>query len=125
MRDPNLALAGVRIELERMLLNLAAVYGIKHDAKASAIQIARALRQSDVMEEPPYRLVTSVMRVASAAVHGREVSAEDAERTIGYAEAFVEWFIPFMAGGVSHARFERERPELADEVTRTLRGGAG
>jgi hypothetical protein len=95
--DPNLALAGVRMELEPMLRNLATVYQVDYDERAAPMQVARLLREQGVLRKEEDELLRQIISVASRAVHGQDVSREDALRTIKAAEIFRDAYLAHMA----------------------------
>lgn len=106
--DPNLALAGLRMEIERMLQNMAKVAGIEYDQfRTSPGRLIGLLRSKQVIEPDEYELLRSVINVANAGLHGRDVSAEDARRTIQYAEAFKDSYLAFIAGAISRLDLEK------------------
>ena len=96
--DPNLALAGLRMELDRMLQNLASVYGVEYDRlRASPGRFSGLLRAKGVLEADEYELLRSIVNVANAALHGKDVSKQDALRTIDSAEVFRDTYLARMA----------------------------
>ena len=98
-QDPNLALAGLRMELERMLQNMARSVGLKYDERrTSPGRFSGLLRSEGILEEEEYQLIRSIINVANAALHGQDVSTNDAIRTIRSAEAYLDTYIPFMHG---------------------------
>ena len=106
-QDPNLALAGLRMELERMLQNMALVCGVKFDKRrTSPGNFSRLLKTEGVLEDEEYRLIRSIVDVANAALHGQDVSRTDAVRTITSAEAFLDTYIPFMHGALDRHQSE-------------------
>jgi hypothetical protein len=106
--DPNLALAGLRMEIERMLQNMAKVAGIDYDRfRTSPGRFSALLKTREVIEPDEYELLRSVINVANAALHGRDVTAADARRTIESAEAFKDSYLAFMSGAISRIEIER------------------
>jgi hypothetical protein len=114
--DPNLALAGLRMELERMLQNMAKVSGIEYNPlRTSPGRFVGLLRSKDVIEKEEYDLLRTVINVANAALHGRDVNAEDARRTIQSAEAFKDSYLSFMAGALSRLSVDSRLPGSISE----------
>ena len=70
--DPNLALAGLRIEIEKELLNLASRHGISTN-RYSVMQIAKELTQQNVFGAGAYLAVGDLMGLLNNAVHGAKV----------------------------------------------------
>lgn len=87
--DPNVALAGLRMEMERMLKNVASrgSDGFK-SSQRSAREAAAELRSEGILPNTQYQLLSSILGTANAAMHGESVSKEDAARVIDAAEAF-------------------------------------
>jgi len=101
-RDPSLALAGLRMELERMLQNMARVAHVDYEpTRTSTGKLAGVLRGREVLEQDEYDLLRSIINVANAALHGRAVESTDALRTIESAEAFKDSYLSFMAGALA------------------------
>lgn len=111
--DPNLALAGLRMELERMLQNLSEASGaydnrtslyssgisLSVDTRritASAGQMLRHLRSTGILGQDEFELLQSILHIANAALHGRDATEDEAVRVIKSAEAFKEFYLAFM-----------------------------
>lgn len=110
-RDPNLALVGLRMEIERMLQNMAAVSRVTYDpVRTSLGKFAGLLRSREVLEQSEYDLLRSIINVANAALHGRDVSVDDARRVIEWAEAFKDTYLSFMAGSLDRMEAEGIQP---------------
>ncbi len=100
--DPNLALAGLRMEIERMLQNMARVSGVEYDPfRTTPNRFIGLLRSKDVLGPEEYDLLRSVISVANAALHGRDVTEGDAQRTIQSASAFKDSYLAFMDPAIS------------------------
>lgn len=77
-RDPNLALAGLRIEIEKRLSSLAGIHGLNPRHPLSVGQSLRALAQADVLTKEERSILTDMVDMLNAAVHGAEVDSRAA-----------------------------------------------
>lgn len=74
--DPRLALAGIRIEIEKRLNELAAAYDL--EPRGGILHILRTLRQHEALEWQEAEVLGHVNRVLNMAVHGAELSPDAA-----------------------------------------------
>ncbi|NOY39009.1 MAG: hypothetical protein GXO95_01880 [Nitrospirae bacterium] len=70
--DPNLALAGLRIEIEKRLIQLAEAKGI-HVQSASVIRLMRLLAEHGVLTKQEHSVLADMIGLLSSAVHGATV----------------------------------------------------
>jgi hypothetical protein len=77
-RDPNLALAGLRIEIERRLSLLAEIHGQASRRPLGIGQALRALAQAGVLTDEERSLLADMVNLLNAAVHGAEVDSRAA-----------------------------------------------
>jgi len=105
-KDYHLALVGVRIEIEKILRNMAQLFNLEMSAKPTINNLLRVLRRVSVLEEDEYALLQSVIKLANEAAHGNSVQEEYAIRAIESAKAFVDHYIPFMTGGMDRVEAE-------------------
>jgi hypothetical protein len=75
--DPNLALAGLRIELERRLRQLAESHGMKTDA-VSMGKLLRDLNQRELINGVERSVLADLAGLLNSAVHGAEVDRQAA-----------------------------------------------
>lgn len=73
-QDPRLALAGLRIDLELMLKNLATGFGIQLQEKESNLKINRKLLEGGAITTAQFQLINKLLDIVNAAIHGVEVS---------------------------------------------------
>ncbi|MBI5842686.1 MAG: hypothetical protein HZB19_21555 [Chloroflexi bacterium] len=73
--DPNLALAGLRIEIERRLLKIAESHGIDIRSKGGVASIARSLKEADLLSGNEYSALLDIVVLLNSAVHGHTVDA--------------------------------------------------
>ncbi|HEY9833545.1 MAG TPA: DUF4145 domain-containing protein [Stenomitos sp.] len=83
--DPNLALAALRIEIERVLT--AAVAKIDASSKPKSLRDSiNTLYQAQMLSEEQQEALQTICNSANKAVHGADVSKAEAEEIIGLAE---------------------------------------
>ena len=80
--DPNLALAGLRIEIERRLHHLAEVQGIDTSRCRSISSLMKALVKESILTTNQYRVLTDMVDLLNKAVHGAEINSKAAEWAI-------------------------------------------
>ena len=77
-RDPNLALAGLRIELEKRLSLLAEIHGLNSRRSMGVGQSLRALAQAEVLTGEERSILADMVNMLNSAVHGAEVDSRAA-----------------------------------------------
>ena len=75
--DPNLALAGLRIEIEKRLLKIAESHGLEI-RKGGVASIARSLKESDLLSGNEYSALLDIVVLLNSAVHGHKVDVDGA-----------------------------------------------
>ena len=82
-RDPNLALAGLRIEIEKRLSKLAEVNNVEQRRGPMGIgQLLRALAQREVLTNEERSILSDMVNMLNAAVHGAIVDRQSADWAI-------------------------------------------
>ena len=81
-RDPNLALAGLRIELEKRLSLLVEIHGLTSRRAMGVGQSLRALAQAQVLSNEERSILADMVNMLNSAVHGAEVDSRAAEWAI-------------------------------------------
>ncbi|GAB6096440.1 hypothetical protein JCM14469_26930 [Desulfatiferula olefinivorans] len=81
-RDPNLALAGLRIEIEKRLSKLAEVNNIEQRRPMGIGQLLRALAQREVLTNEERSILSDMVNMLNAAVHGATVDRQTADWAI-------------------------------------------
>ena len=97
--DTNLALAGLRIDLEVLARNLARGFNIAHSPHESGFQLLRTLYRHDAITENQYLLAQKVWSLSNAAIHGRNVTQEQANQIINAASILAEQYIAWLSWG--------------------------
>jgi hypothetical protein len=77
-RDPNLALAGLRIEIEKRLSQLAEIHGLNSRRPMGVGQALRALAQAEVLTNEERSILSDMVNMLNSAVHGAEVDSRAA-----------------------------------------------
>ena len=81
-RDPNLALAGLRIEIEKRLSKLAEVNNVALRRPMGIGQLLRALAQREVLTNEERSILSDMVNMLNAAVHGATVDRQSADWAI-------------------------------------------
>ncbi|WP_417914231.1 hypothetical protein [Candidatus Electronema sp. JM] len=81
-RDPNLALAGLRIEIEKRLSLLIEIHSIELRHKVSVGQMLRILTQTEVITSEERSILLDMVNMLNAAAHGAEVDSRAANWAI-------------------------------------------
>lgn len=97
--NPQLALAGLRIEVETMLRNLAKGFQIPVSERDSAGVIARRLQEHEAITSLQARLINSVLALCNSAVHGQKVSQSQAEDILDIAAILRDNYISWLSWG--------------------------
>ena len=98
-QDPNLALAGLRIEAEIMLKNLSKGFKLSLDDKASALLIARKLYEAGNITSRQHELIGIVIRLCNSAVHGQKITAKQANQLFDITSVLVDDYISWLSWG--------------------------
>ena len=98
-RDPILALAGLRIELETWFRNVA--QGFKVDTKPydSMNRVLARLRDASAVTPDQVMLARRVLSFCNQAIHGGEVSREQALDIIGAASVLARDYLAWLSWG--------------------------
>lgn len=83
-QDPNLALAGLRIEIEQRLSRLAEASGVKTPRPAGIGQLLRALVQNNVLTSEERSILADMTITLNYAVHGATVDVRTSDWAITY-----------------------------------------
>jgi hypothetical protein len=100
--DPVLALAGLRIELETMLRNLAKGFGVSISPRDSAAMISRKLSANGAITISQAQLLNSVIDLSNAAVHGFRVTRDQADEVLDIAATLRDQYVDWLGWGFPH-----------------------
>ncbi len=98
-QDPNIALAGLRIELDILARNLAKGFKITTSERDSGSRLIRRLYESAAISDEQMRLTLTVLKVCNSAVHGDPISRETAEKVIDIAEVLSDQYLAWLSWG--------------------------
>lgn len=92
-RDPNLALAGVRMEVEIMLKNLAKGFNISLREVYNSGIIVKKLGEKGSITQSQAQLISTVVKLCNSVVHGHKVTLSEAEDILDIAEILRDDYI--------------------------------
>ena len=98
-QDPNIALAGLRIELELMTNNLAKGFKVEITPRSTIGRLARDLHRNNAITSDQRELIGKVSSVCNAAAHGQPLTFDEAIQTIDSAEVLAEQYISWLSWG--------------------------
>lgn len=78
-QDPNLALAGLRIEIEKRLLDLADANAVSVQPRASVSSLLRLLAAKNILSTEESSVLADMIGLLNSAVHGATVDAKAAD----------------------------------------------
>jgi hypothetical protein len=90
-RDPNLALAGLRIELEKRLVRLAEVHGIGTHMQGMA-RLLRELASRGILSQDEESVLSDLVHMLNAAVHGASVDPRATEWAMDVGPQLIQSF---------------------------------
>lgn len=96
-RDPTLALAGLRIELEILTRNLAKGFKIEASPRESPSAVLKKLRDASAVTSDQFALGQRVLSLANQAIHGRTVSQNEAVEILDAARALVDDYLAWLS----------------------------
>lgn len=98
-QDPNLALAGLRMEVEILARNFAKGSNIDTTPRDSVGALLRRLLDTNTISTDQYGLAQQIVRLCNAAVHGTRVSLEEAEAVIDAAKVLAKDYLAWLSWG--------------------------
>jgi hypothetical protein len=98
-RDPNVALAGLRIEIDIMAGNLAKGFHVLMSDRDYGGRLIRKLYDSGALTSEQMQLTMKVLKVCNAAVHGTSLSREEADDVINSAEVLSDQYLIWLSWG--------------------------
>ena len=97
--DPVLALAGLRIDLETILRNVAVGFKLKPAPSEAVSRLLYRLSEAGAVTPDQRQLATKIFSVSNQAMHGRFVSREEAREVISAAEALFQQYLAWLSWG--------------------------
>ena len=98
-RDPNLALAGLRLEVEVLAKNLATGFGVDVTPEDSGGRLVEQLHDAGAITIQQAELIQKILQLADAGFHGASVSPREANQIINIAGALVDQYIDWLSWG--------------------------
>jgi hypothetical protein len=102
-KDPNLSLAGIRLELEIAARNLAKGFKVAVDSRASLGRLYATLRERGAITAAQAELAQRVIALCNAAVHGHLVSKDQALEVIRIAGVLIDQYVRWLSWGFDEA----------------------
>ena len=97
--DPVLALAGLRIDLETMMRNVAIGFKVQSAPSGTIPRLLARLREAGAITPDQMELARKIFSVCNQAMHGRFVSREEAEEVIKAAEVLFREYLAWLSWG--------------------------
>jgi hypothetical protein len=97
--DPVLALAGLRIDLETMMRNVAIGFKVQSAPSGPIPRLLARLREAGAITPDQMELARKIFSVCNQAMHGRFVSREEAEEVIKAAEVLFREYLAWLSWG--------------------------
>ena len=98
-QDPNLALAGLRIEVDVLARNLAKGFNISIKDNDGGMRLLRLLYEQDAIYREQMMLAQKILTLCNAAIHGKSVSKEQALDVIELTEVLRGDYIRWLSWG--------------------------
>ena len=106
--NPNLALAGLRMELDVLAKNLAKGFEVDFESRETGNRLLRKLLNEGAITENQFDLASQIWSLSSEAVHGQQVSESEAMDLIEAAEVLAEQYISWLSWGFDDNWSSRE-----------------
>jgi hypothetical protein len=97
--DPNLALAGMRMELEILARNLARGFHVALPNNIGALQMFQKLFEAHAISNLQLQLLKKVLQLCNAAVHGQPVTNEQANSVIDLSKFLADDYAKWLSWG--------------------------
>ncbi len=98
--NPNLALAGLRMEVEVLIKNLATGFKIEFDERRySGNHLLRLLFENHAILENQYQLALKVLSLCNKAVHGESITREQANLILDSVDVLIEDYLAWLSWG--------------------------
>ena len=98
-KDPNLALAGLRMEAEIILKNLAKGFKLSLNDKIGTAVIAQKLHKTGKITSRQFDLISIIIKLCNSAVHGQKVTTKQANQLLDVAMVLVDDYIAWLSWG--------------------------
>ncbi|MCK4910667.1 MAG: hypothetical protein KAR83_03445 [Thermodesulfovibrionales bacterium] len=98
-KDTALALAGLRIEIETMLRNVAKGFKVQISKRDTISILVKKLLENGAITYHQAELITSVTQLSNAAVHGLNVTFSQAIDILSIADVLRDYYISWLSWG--------------------------
>ena len=98
-QDPNIALAGLRIELEIMTNNLAIGFNVPTEGRMPLHRMVTELYQRNAITNEQKRLIENISSVCNMAAHGEHVTLAETNQIIDSAEILAKQYTSWLSWG--------------------------
>ena len=99
MQDPNLALAGLRIELEILLRNMVIAYKLQVKEISATSKMLKVLFDAKIIDADQYELAANIFRLCNVAVHCNSVTYNEAIQIIDAASTLAYDYLMWLSWG--------------------------
>jgi len=99
VNDPNLALAGLRLEVDVLAKNLAQGFGVEMTPVDSGDRLIKRLHDAGAVTLEQAKLIQKILKLSNSAVHGIAVKPYEANEIIDIANVLVEQYISWLSWG--------------------------
>ncbi len=108
--DPNLSLAGLRLEIDVLTRNVAKGFKVPIEPQDSGYRLLRKLRDYGAVTNQQAELISKILRLTNAGVHGSVVMRDEANQIINIAEVLVDQYISWLNWGFNDGRKPSKAP---------------
>ena len=98
-QDPNIAFAGLRMEIDLMIKNLAKGFKIEISDSDSTDDKLRKLRDNDAITDNQFDLIKKLIKLCNNAIHGLKVTDEDANAILDIGTVLRDDYIAWLSWG--------------------------
>ena len=97
--DPNLALAGLRIEIDILARNLAKGFGVEISPRDTGMKVLRKLLSENAITKEQLQLTKIIYQLTSEAIHGQYVTMSEANSVLDVADVLAEQYLSWLSWG--------------------------
>ncbi|XOV77808.1 MAG: hypothetical protein ACFHVJ_12735 [Aestuariibacter sp.] len=98
--NPNLALAGLRMEVEVLIKNLATGFKLEFDERRlSGVRLLKMLLENHAILESQYQLAVKVLSLCNKAVHGEIITQDQANSILDSVDVLIEDYLAWLSWG--------------------------
>ena len=100
-RDPRLALAGLRIDFEMMLKNLAKGFKVNISSREPIRKIINKLLDTNSITYRQYDLLNTIFEISNYAIHGKEISTKVTLEVLDISKTLIDDYKAWLTWGFS------------------------